>query len=222
MSSGPHIALAATSLVPRHRARVAEAFVFNASAWSAATGDELACAPKMDGEVFSVVLNQSAHAFDRFVDLSERLWPMPLRAALVSVGHHSGETAMQRARSKAVETLTLAGKENVRFRVQLSGRGEHECRLAETSLLLHAVISEGWTSTRHQAVRAYRELGRQKDVADKLEVTQQAVSQMLRGARLRELRGVEDSLRSWFAEPTKPGLWPLKNLTLDNPAVAGV
>ena len=220
MSTGPHIALAATSLNPRSRAQVAEALVFNASAWSAATGAELACTPKMEDEVFSVVLNDPAHAFDRLIDLSERVWPLPLCAALVSVGHHSGETAMQRGRAKAVETLAQAAKEHVRFRVQLASRDDHECRLAETAVLLHAVISEGWTATRHQAVRAYRELGRQKDVAEKLQVTQQAVSQMLRGARLRELRGVEDTLRSWFAEPTKPGLWPLKNLSLEA-AVSG-
>ncbi len=222
MSSGPHIALAATSLSPRSRAKVAEALVFNASDWSSATGSELACHPKMEGEVFSVVLNDPSRAFDRLVDLGERLWPLPLRASLVSVGRHAGDMAMQRGRAKAVEALRQAEKEHVRFRVQLSGREDHECRLAESSLLLHAVISEGWTATRHQAVRAYRELGRQKDVAEKLQVTQQAVSQMLRGARLRELRGVEDTLRTWFAEPTKPGLWPLKNLSMDAPAIAGV
>ncbi len=222
MSSGPHIALAVTSLNPRQRAQAAEAFVFHASAWAGATGSTLAAPPKLEDETFSAVLNDSSCAFDRLVDLTERLWPLPLRAALVSVGHHAGDAAMQRARHKALETLEQAGKEGARFRVSMASREDQESRLAESSILLHAVITEGWTSTRHQAVRAYRELGRQKDVAEKLEVTQQAVSQMLRGARLRELREVENHLRAWFAEHSKPGLWPLKNLSLENPATAGV
>ena len=215
MSTGPHIALATTSLTPRSRAAVAEALVFNSNAWAAATGAGLACPPKMEDGVFSVVLGDPATAFDRLVDLMERVWPQPMRAALVTVGHHTGEAAMQRARTRAVDCLNQAAREGVRFRLQLAGREDHECRLAETAALLHAVISEGWTATRHQAVRAYRELGRQKDVAERLRVTQQAVSQMLRGARLRELRSVEDTLRTWFTEPTKPGLWPLKNLSLE-------
>ncbi len=215
MSSGPHIALAATSLAPRKRAEAAQAFALHSGAWSQTAGAQLAAPPKLEDEVFTVVLGDAVHAFDRLVDLTERLWPLPLRAVLVSAGRNAGEGAMQRARQKAREALDRAAKDGARFRIQLSGRDEQDAHLAEGLALLHAVITEGWTPTRHQAVRAYRELGRQKDVAGRLEVTQQAVSQMLRGARLRELREVEEAMRGWFAEPTKPGLWPLKNLSLE-------
>ncbi|RMH04786.1 MAG: hypothetical protein D6702_02215 [Planctomycetota bacterium] len=220
MSSGPHIALAATSLAPNRRAVVAEALVLRSGAWAEAAGAELACAPKLENEVWSVVLKRPETAFDRLVDLMERVWPEPLRAALVSVGHHEGEAAMARARARAAEALAQAAREGVRFRIHLAGRGDHECRLAEHLALLHAVVSEGWTATRHHAVRAYREFGRQKDVAERLGVTQQAVSQMLRGARLRELQAVEEAMRGWFAQPARPGLWPLKNLSLETAAGA--
>lgn len=221
MSSGPHVALAVTSLRPRRQAEVTEALAFQATAWATAAAGGLAAPPKLEGECLSAVLIDSSRAFERYIDLAERVWPLPLRAVLVSVGHHVGEAAVPRARAKAVEALAEAGQAGARFRIRFAGREESDCRLAETCATLHAVIAEGWTATRHQAVRAYRELGRQKLVAERLGVTQQAVSQMLLGARMRELGEVESVLRGWLAEPTRPGLWPLRNFTVEAAGLSG-
>ena len=48
-----------------------------------------------------------------------------------------------------------------------------------------------WSNHQNQVVRLYRELGRQKDVAERLGITQQAVSDILKRAHWREINRAE-------------------------------
>ena len=67
-------------------------------------------------------------------------------------------------------------------------------------------------------MRAYRRLGHQGLVAQELGVSQQAVSQMLLGARFRDLVAAENAMRRWLAPPARTTLWPMRS----NRVAAGV
>ncbi len=222
MSAGPQIAFAACHLQPRRRAALAEALVFAARPWGERLGPAVAAPPKVEDTVFSAVLVAPERAFDALVALEELVWPAPLRGVLVGVGRHTGEEAQRRARLRATEVLEQAQRDGQPFRFVLPGREEDELALAGACAELHALQLASWTATRQRAVLAYRRLGRQKLVAEEMGVTQQAVSQMLRGARLREILRCERVMGEWFSRPSRPGLWPLPHFTPDGDTVAAV
>ncbi len=219
MSSGPRIAVAATHRNPRKRSEVHPPLYRSEVSLNARFG-ELFAAPLELGETqVSAVIRKADRSFDFAVALQEAAWPLPLRVAMVSVGHREGPAADRTGRARVLEALSEAENSRTPFLIQLPGRGEPEITLAQASAFLHATMMAEWTNTRANAVRAYRELGRQRDVAKKLRVSQQAVSQMLRGARLQEMVVVEKAMREWLQTEQRPGLWPLKRFE-KGPAVS--
>ena len=178
-------------------------------ALAAGGGEALEGPPRWDEErrAALLILHDPACAFEVVVAAAEILWPARAAWALVELlpgdERHPAEAALEHLGRPSRPWLPL--------RLRLSLRPPAELELAEACALLHATLLQAWTPARREAVRAYRRLGRQADVARELGVTQQAVSQMLQGARFRELREVEERLGRWLAgrPAAGPGFWPL-------------
>lgn len=162
-----------------------------------------------DGAACTAVLGAVERAFDLAVCLAEAAWPAPLRFAIAAAPPAGAAGRDETVRAK-VQKMLRAMPRGAALRADLPGRSSEECALADGLARLHRTLCGEWTEGRWKAVRAYRRLGRQADVARELGVSQQAVSQMLLGARLRELAAAEDALRAWLAEPRRTTLWPLK------------
>ena len=209
MSLPPRVAFAAAPRIPRQAEETASKLGSSALALTAKFGEDLVSPPSQEGRALVAILARPDVAFDVAVSLMEEVWPSLLRIVFVTTGHQQSDEAKHEAHGRAMELLEEAEREQAAFRFQIAGRGPAETQLAESCALLHSTLCQDWTATRAAAVRAYRKLGRQKEVAQQLEITQQAVSQMLRGARYRELAQVEANLRAWLQSPTRPGLWPL-------------
>lgn len=170
-----------------------------------------------DGGAGTAILGGAEHAFDLAVALGEAAWPVRLRFTLAAALPAGAAGRDEAVRAKAQKLLRGMDR-SAALRADLPGRSAEECALADAVARLHRSLTADWTEGRWQAVRAYRRLGRQADVASELKVTQQAVSQMLLGARLRELTAAEDALRAWLAEPRRTTLWPLKLRSLGDGA----
>lgn len=211
MTSGPRIAVAASPRNSRQNLEASSKFQEAANSLRERFPDLLATPLQIGEATFSAVLTDATQGFDFATALAEAVWPMQLRVAMITVGHQVGAAADTQAHSRALALLGEAIRHRATFRFQVSGRKEMEIHLAEAAALLHSTLMAEWTQTRAEAVRAYRALGRQRDAAQKLGITQQAVSQMLRGARLKEMGALETAMREWFTEEARPGLWPLRN-----------
>lgn len=159
----------------------------------------------------SAVLGDGTHAFDAAVALQEAVWPLRLRFALVTAPPAGAAGQESAIRDKAIRVLGKAPKRE-RFHFEMSGKSEAEVGLAAALAKLHFTLTAEWTQARAVAVRSYRRLGKQSDVAQELGVSQQAVSQMLLGARFRELQSAEEAMRSWLSGPKRSSLWPLRNV----------
>ena len=168
--------------------------------------DVLAAGVKLeeDGEV-TLVLSDPSRAFDLAVALQEAVWPVRLCFSITAPGPE--EAAELRKQAKAGLEKTGKGRA---FHFQVQGKSKSELRLAQEAAGLHAAIVSEWTPTRAAAVRRYRLLKKQAEVAKEMGVSQQAISQMLVGARFRDLASTEDALRDWLTEPAAPGIWPLR------------
>ena len=162
-----------------------------------------------DGATATAILNSAERAFDLAVALQEAAWPVGLRFSLAAAPPAGAAGKDEAVRARAQKLLRGMDR-GAAFRVELAGRSAEECALADAVARLHRTLTWDWTEGRCLAVRAYRKSPRQADVAQTLGVTQQAVSQMLLGARLRDLMAAEDALRAWLAEPRRTTLWPLK------------
>ena len=210
MSSGPRIAVAATHRTPRKKSEVHAPLYRAEDSLNARFGNILVAPIEVGETQVSAVVGDATRAFDFAIALQESAWPIPLRVAMVSVGHREGPAADRTGRARVLEALTEAEKTRTPFFFQFPGRSDSETALAQAAAFLHATLMAEWTTTRAKAVRTYRELGRQREVAKKLHVSQQAVSQMLRGARLLEMAELESAMREWLQTEKRPGLWPLK------------
>jgi len=159
----------------------------------------------------SAVLESSENAFDIAVALQEAAWPLRLRFALVSAPPGGAAGQNDAIRDKCLRKLSKANKKEV-FTFDLSGKSEAEVGLASALARLHSTLTDEWTPSRAVAVRTYRKYGKQAEVATALKVSQQAVSQMLLGARFRELIAAEKAMASWLSGPKRTTLWPLRNI----------
>ncbi|MAW59247.1 MAG: hypothetical protein CMJ94_00270 [Planctomycetes bacterium] len=162
-------------------------------------------------ESVSAVLNDGQSAFDAAVALQEAVWPLRLRFSMVSAPPGGAAGQDDAIRDKALRVLGKADKRE-RFHFELSGKAEAELTLGAAMGRLHLTLMDEWTDARCTAVRSYRRLGKQSEVAKELGVSQQAVSQMLLGARFRDLQAAEGAMREWLSGPKRTSLWPLRNV----------
>lgn len=159
------------------------------------------------------ILEHPEHAFDLAVGLREEAWPAPVECVVTAVAtgrnEHRRDAVWERARLRSQEVFAGGDGRRDWFRLDLPGRTRAEVELVHALARLHAALVADWTDTRARAVRSYRRHGRQKDVARELGVSQQAVSQLLKGARLKDLLQAEDAMRTWLRGARRPGLWAL-------------
>lgn len=160
--------------------------------------------------VATLILDSSEPAFDVAVACQEAVWPTRLRFAVVAAPPAGAAGRDEAVRAKAAKSLRRMDKKAV-YRFDLPNRTDEELALADALVRLHRTLSQEWTKQRCAAVRAYRRLGHQGLVAKDLGVSQQAVSQMLLGARFRDLLAAEDALRRWLSPPARTTLWPLRS-----------
>jgi len=219
MSHGPRISIAIAPQKTRSIKNADERLIEAAAQLNERFQQSLSSPAEVGESAITLVLADATAAFDALVCAAEACWPMPVRSVVRSVGHGVGPAADNHARTRALNLMIEAERDRAPFRFIIADRKDGEMRLAEAAALLHSALMAEWTQTRADAVRAYRRLGRQLDVAEALGITQQAVSQMLRGARLRELNELEESMRGWFETEARPGLWPLRKFE-KGPALA--
>ncbi|MDP6963038.1 MAG: hypothetical protein QGF46_02615 [Planctomycetota bacterium] len=162
-----------------------------------------------DGLNGSVILNSSSNCFDLAVALQEAAWPAPLQHAVVSAPPAGAAGQDQAVRDKALKTLSKMKKYQV-LNVVLPSKSANEIAMANSIADLHRTIVLNFTETRLAAVRAYRKNKRQADVAAAMQVSQQAVSQMILGARWKQLKAAEQTMRDWLEQPQRTMLWPMK------------
>ena len=161
----------------------------------------------------TAILADGTRAFDFAVALAEAAWPMRLRFAIVTAPPAGAAGADDAVRLKAAKALQqLKRGETMVF--DLPNRSDSELAIGTNLARLHSTLMADWTDARATAVNLFRETGRQAEVAQRLNITQQAVSQMLLGARVRDLMAAETAMREWLDQPTRPGLWPIRSRVL--------
>ena len=160
-----------------------------------------------DGKTLTAVINDSSKAFDLSVALQEAAWPTNIRFALISAPPAGAAGKENTVREKATKTL-LRVSPRCAFHFDLPTKSQSEIGMAAALVQLHGSLTAEWTEARANAVRSYRAHGKQAEVADDLGVSQQAVSQMLRGARYKELENAEGAMREWLSAPKRTTLWP--------------
>ena len=163
-----------------------------------------------DGLSGTLILNESTACFDVAVALQEAAWPAPLQHALVSAPPAGAAGQDEAIREKAMKVLRKMKKYAV-LRVDLPSKSEDEAAMANSIADLHRTIVLNFTETRLAAVRSYRKHKRQANVAADMQVSQQAVSQMILGARWRQLKAAEQTMRDWLKQPQRTMLWPMKS-----------
>jgi hypothetical protein len=151
---------------------------------------------------FGGVLLDLAEAYEVARRLAEEFHPLPVRVAAV-VGEVSSESAQDGpAFDAAAELLYRARKEDRLLLV--SGTEPGLDLLANTVALVLYRNLQLWTARQCEVVRLYRRCHRQRDVAEALGVTQQAVSNALASAGWRALEEAERSLARALSE-ARPG-----------------
>ncbi|MBT3339942.1 MAG: hypothetical protein HOM34_08970 [Planctomycetes bacterium] len=161
----------------------------------------------------TAILADGTRAFDFAVALSEAAWPMRLRFAIVTAPPAGAAGADEAVREKAAKALKQLKRGDTMI-FDLPNRNDSELAIGTSLARLHAALLADWTDSRAMAVQLFRKTGRQAEVAERLRITQQAVSQMLLGARVRDLMAAETAMRGWLDQPTRPGLWPIRSRAL--------
>ncbi|MDP7063345.1 MAG: hypothetical protein QF489_10505 [Planctomycetota bacterium] len=196
---------------PRQRKTLAEALGNDLDGALARFTDHITAPAVLDNAnpLGTLILDDSGPAFDVAVALQEAAWPVPLRFTLVVAPPAGAAGCDEAVRSKAAVTLNSMDRQSV-FCFDLPSKSEEELAMADSTAALHRTLVLGWTETRLHAVRSYRKNGRQAMVAADLNISQQAVSQMLLGANFRRLKRTEEGMRKWLARPQRTMLWPMK------------
>lgn len=202
----------AFGLTPKQRKTLAEAFGNRLEDALAPFAGFLTASPALDPvhPHGSLILSESGPIFDVAVAIQEAAWPASLQFAVIVAPPGGAAGRDEAVRSKASVTLHGMTRHQA-FRFDLPSKSEDDQELADAAALLHRTLVLSWTKTRWQAVRSYRRHGRQAQVARDLEISQQAVSQMLMGAHFRKLKVVEDAFRRWLGKPQRTMLWPMRS-----------
>jgi hypothetical protein len=163
-----------------------------------------------DGLSGTVILDESTACFDVAAALQEAAWPAPLQHSLVSAPPAGAAGQNDAIREKALKVLHKMKKYQV-LQAELPSKSADEVAMANSIADLHRTIVLNFTETRLAAVRSYRKHKRQANVAVDMQVSQQAVSQMILGARWRQLKASEQTMRDWLKQPQRTVLWPMKS-----------
>jgi lambda repressor-like predicted transcriptional regulator len=152
----------------------------------------------------AAVLTTPANAFAMGVGLNITIWPQRYRFALVQgeldMGLESGNVALMDgpALGTAFTLLSRAKDQDLPWTIDLGDQLVESCRLFESAAAMHSLITANWSPVRLDIVREFRKSGTQAEVARQLNISQQAVSQALSRAHIRQLLAVEDAIHDWL------------------------
>lgn len=132
--------------------------------------------------------------------LNDRITPYLFRFAVVKgtldVGIHTRDARQMdgSAFHKASDLIQLSKEKNLYYYFDLSLQySQFSEVVTELANLIHIVKSD-WSSHQMDAVRLYEKFKKQKLVAEKLDITQQAVSEALKKAHWKELKRAEKTI----------------------------
>lgn len=145
------------------------------------------------------VLTSIDRLYDIVIELIHHLNPHSIRLAVaygeIELGIDERDVSQMdgEAFHRATELLGAIERAGLRFDLQ-TGMAPLDTAVAdETNLLLH--LRGSWTDRQREVVKLYERNGNQQAVADELGVSQQAVSNALRGASWPLVETVEARLR---------------------------
>ncbi|MDP2899185.1 MAG: SatD family protein [bacterium] len=144
--------------------------------------------------------------------LNARMSPRLIRFAIVRGNVDIAVTSKDARRMDgpafhaAADLLAKAKTDNLYYYFKLGFEfSEIDPWLTEIASLLH-IIRSGWSDRQRRVANLYVKLGSQEAVADRLRITQQAVSDVLRRAHRRELKRAEDLIAEVLERGGKPQL----------------
>lgn len=150
------------------------------------------------GDEVSAVLKNLKHTYPIMRDFQEMLHPYRIRFVSV-VGEVDLALSTKNASLmdgpafwKANEHLENIKRKKMTFLFDL-GNERIDGLLTATANLI-ACIKEGWTERERELISQYEELGKQEMVAERYQVSQQAVSSALRRARWKEINAAEETI----------------------------
>jgi hypothetical protein len=154
---------------------------------------------------FTGVLYTHSPIYEIARTVSDACHPLPTRIAL---GRGEISSGLDRLDPEAMdgpaydltgELLYRARKEE-RLLIVDTGDPRFDTLLNALMLLIQRHF-EQWTSRQWEVASLYRELGRQSEVAERLQVSQQSVSSTLAGAGWKTVAEVEGALRNVLSDP---------------------
>jgi hypothetical protein len=147
------------------------------------------------GEIFGL-LKRLDTSYRVCTIINEELYPGSVRFAIVRdaldlPGENRPESVLiGHAGEKARQLLGKARSAGWCYVFDLGEEEEYNTVLTEMASLVHT-FRNMWSDHQNKVIRLYKELGRQKAVAERLEITQQAVSDILKRAHWKEIKRAE-------------------------------
>ena len=147
------------------------------------------------GEIFGLLRRPGA-SYRVCAAFNEELYPGSIRFAIVrdSIDLPGGGKPESALISQAGDNArTLLGRARSAGWCYVFDLGEDvpfNSVLTEMASLVHSFRSM-WSDHQNQVIRLYKELGKQNKVAERLEITQQAVSDILKRAHWKEIKRAE-------------------------------
>ena len=171
MVESPRFGFAAIAML-RQKQKIAQALAGKTDDLGSRFADLLEDAMELseDGRILTAVINSSKRAFDFYVALQEATWPTHVRFALVSAPPAGAAGRINVIRDKATATL-LQADSNCAFHFDLPRKSQPELGMASALVKLHGSLTAEWTESRANAVRSYRQHGKQSEVAEELGVS---------------------------------------------------
>jgi len=150
------------------------------------------------GEIFGL-LRRPDTSYRVCTMFNEELYPGSIRFAIVRdaldlPGENRPESVLiGHAGEKARQLLGRARSAGWCYVFDLGEEVAFNTVLTEMASLVHT-FRNMWSDHQNKVIRLYRELGRQKHVAERLGITQQAVSDILKRAHWKEIKRVESMI----------------------------
>ncbi|WP_247728938.1 SatD family protein [Halovivax limisalsi] len=140
--------------------------------------------------------------YDVVRTLEHELHPHAIRLAVASGEISVGETGSVahmdgEAFHRATELLERIERDGLRFGLDTGTRPLDTAVADEINLLVH--LREGWTDRQREVVTRYERAATQQAVASELDISQQAVSNVLQSASWPLIETIEDRLRETLA-----------------------
>ena len=146
----------------------------------------------------SAVLNSPASSYSICRRLNEAIYPHMFRFAIVQGRLDIGIDTRDAGKMDgpafhiAAALLEKAKKENIYYTFKVGGKQDYIDELLTEIANLSSILRMRRSHSQHRIIEVYNESENQAEVARKLQITQQAVSEAMRKASWRETRRSDD------------------------------